>query len=357
MKIIQVGPYPPPMGGWTFHIKVFKEYLEDHGYESEVINIGRSRKKKGKDFIDVQNGIDYVLKNIKYQLKGYKFYNHLDGMPLKGFLLIIISQLIGICFFRRASVSFHAGVNQKCFDKSKPFYRLLGKMVFLMGDRIICNSAPVKEKIVELGICEDKVFPVPCFTSQYLEFDEVIEKKQQQFMDAHGPLIFTYTWYGPEFTLEILVHAFDKLKKDYPDLGMVMVGPTRGSEGIQELIGELGLSGNILIAGNLQHNNFLTILKKSDVYVRTHLNDGVCSSVLESLYLGVPVVASANETRPKHTIIFEGGNGEELYEQTLYALKNINELKRTIKENPLEDVDNLKKEFQVIVERLSVDEV
>jgi hypothetical protein len=45
-------------------------------------------------------------------------------------------------------------------------------------------------------------------------------------------------------------------------------------------------------------------MTRSLAYVRTHVSDGVCSSVLEALTLGVPVVACDNGTRPEGVITF-----------------------------------------------------
>jgi glycosyltransferase involved in cell wall biosynthesis len=54
----------------------------------------------------------------------------------------------------------------------------------------------------------------------------------------------------------------------------------------------------------MRHEVFLAALSRSRVYLRTHLSDGVCSSVLEALALGVPVVATENNHRPPGVITY-----------------------------------------------------
>jgi len=48
------------------------------------------------------------------------------------------------------------------------------------------------------------------------------------------------------------------------------------------------------------------------VCLRTHLSDGVCSSVLEALALGVPVVASENRNRPAGVLTYAGNDPDAL---------------------------------------------
>ena len=70
------------------------------------------------------------------------------------------------------------------------------------------------------------------------------------------------------------------------------------------MIQDLGLGDRICAVGDLSHDQFLTAMTRSRMYVRTHISDGVCSSVLEALTLGVPVVACDNGTRPAGVVTF-----------------------------------------------------
>jgi glycosyltransferase involved in cell wall biosynthesis len=68
----------------------------------------------------------------------------------------------------------------------------------------------------------------------------------------------------------------------------------------------------LLLLGNLAHDEFLTLLTRCFAYIRTPACDGVSSSILESLALGVPVVASENGSRPTNVITFRGEDAEDL---------------------------------------------
>ena len=64
------------------------------------------------------------------------------------------------------------------------------------------------------------------------------------------------------------------------------------------------VADRVCFVDDLDHDAFLTALQRSALYLRTPITDGVASSVLESLALGVPVVACENGTRPPGVITY-----------------------------------------------------
>jgi glycosyltransferase involved in cell wall biosynthesis len=83
------------------------------------------------------------------------------------------------------------------------------------------------------------------------------------------------------------------------------VGPPAVPAVFHDALAARGVTGAVLVAGNLPHAQFLTALARSDVFVRTHLRDGVCSSVMEALTLGIPVVASDDGIRPPSVVTYD----------------------------------------------------
>ena len=63
------------------------------------------------------------------------------------------------------------------------------------------------------------------------------------------------------------------------------------------------------------------MLSHAAVFVRTHIYDGVCSSVLEALALNVPVVACENPHRPLEVLTFKTGHVADLVAQMQLAVQ------------------------------------
>jgi glycosyltransferase involved in cell wall biosynthesis len=81
---------------------------------------------------------------------------------------------------------------------------------------------------------------------------------------------------------------------------------------VQERIRQHALEDRLCFVDDLDHDAFLTALRRSALYLRTPITDGVASSVLESLALGVPVVACENGTRPPGVVTYAATDADAL---------------------------------------------
>jgi glycosyltransferase involved in cell wall biosynthesis len=99
----------------------------------------------------------------------------------------------------------------------------------------------------------------------------------------------------------------------------------------------MGLEKHVLLAGDLPHDEFMTLMTRARLYLRTPKKDGVCSSVLEALSLNVPVVASENGTRPTGVITFKPNDGEDLAAKVSHVLEHNDAIRRTLVPPPIRD--------------------
>ena len=93
-----------------------------------------------------------------------------------------------------------------------------------------------------------------------------------------------------------LVRAVARLKDDYPQLRLFLVGtgfpgdPENSEEEIRELIRGLGLQDRVILAG--YQDNIPEMLSAFDVFCLPSFSEGLPVSVLEAMAAGVPVVGS-----------------------------------------------------------------
>ena len=332
IKVLEISSYPPPRAGWGMRIYFLKQEMEKQGHVCQVLNVGKGRFLTGRDFIPVFSGFDYVKKVFRYRLKGYLIHMHLNGDSPKGFVLTTLALLISVLTFRRPVITFHAGPVQKYFPQSKarlltPLY----KLIFTLPRTIICNNEAVKKAIMGYGINGDKIVPIQAFSKQYLNFEKVeLKPEVEKFFTEHDPVIASYVFFRPEFFIEDMIHAVAKLVKKYPKFGLVIMGSEMGSEEIQALIKELGIEDHVILAGDQDHDSFLTILTRSKLYLRTPFKDGIASSVLEALSLDVPVVACDNGSRPPSTVTYENRNIDDMASKVEYVLEHHDEVVKNI---------------------------
>ena len=350
-RILEIGGYPPPNTGWSVRIKFLREGFIQKGVECQVLNLGRNRRIKSPDYIDVQDGVDFLKKLICFCRMGYCFHVHMNGQAVKGPILALIAQLISVLFGRRPALTFHGGTEQLFFPK-----RNAGKMYwiiylnFLLAKVIVCNNIPVKKLIVAYGarIDAQKIVPIPAFSVQYLDFRTVqLPDNIFRFINTKKHVIVCYIVLRNGFFVDTTV-AF--LKRCGPDIGVILTGIDAPEDdevaGYLETIERLASKGTVLAVNDLAHDAFMTLLHQCRLYLRTPVSDGVASSVLEALAQRVPVVASDNGRRPASVLVYSPADPQDLMEKVQYVLHNYETVKQSIAIPEVEDT--LVKEMMIL---------
>lgn len=353
-KILQITSYPPPRSGWGIRAQFLKRRLEADGHACVVLNIGTSRRVPSTEYETVLGVWDYVSKVWKYSNDGFTAHVHVNGASLKGLILALVAETINLLSGKRCFLTFHAGVEQKYFPRRKAW--LLWPafwLTFAMPARIICNSESVKAKIEEYGIHRDKISAIPAFSRQYLEFEPARLPDALERFYAHFPcVLFCYVNLRPLFYPVELVEGFSRLAESRQDVGLVLCGlsghpETELLEATSARIAQRSLEDRVCLIGDLDHNEFLTALSRAAVYVRTHISDGVCSSVLEALTLGVPVVASENGHRPPGVVTYRAPDAEDLAKVLEDTLSKRDAIAASLPRPPIPDT--LSVEVQMLV--------
>jgi glycosyltransferase involved in cell wall biosynthesis len=335
VKFLEIGPYPPPNSGWSVRIKFLKTAFISKGHDCRVLNLGKYRKIKSSEYIDVQNGLDYLLKLILFRLKGYHFHIHMNAQAVKGPILSLAALIISLLTFERAAITLHGGVKQ----------------LYL----IICNNEPIKSEIVRYGLLlnKHKIFPIQAFSVQYLDCSEAeLPEKITNYLKFKKNIIFCYMVLRNGFYIETLIDFLERLDSD---VGVILTGIREVedddvSEYYQKIL-VLKEKKIILTVGNLDHDQFMTLLGKSDIFLRTPVSDGVASSVLEALALKVPVVASENGRRPQSVITYQADNAEELGSKVKDVLINQDEFRKKIIKPDVKDT--VIDEIELLIKRYS----
>lgn len=353
-KLLQISSYPPPHAGWGVRVRYLKKGLEEKGYQCLVLNVGKSRKIKNDEYICVYNFPDYVFKVLKYSLMGFRIHAHMNGDSPKGFILSLTAGVIGLFSGKKLILTFHAGPIQRFFpiEQSRILFPVF-YLIFLLAKKIICNNQAVKERIQEYGVPDSKIFPIPAFSQQYLRYNPVsLPDDLDRFFGDNYPVIFSYIRLRNEFDLETLLSGIQILSRGNPKFGVIICGTTGSIDEDAKLkfyssLKSLYIEKSVYLVDDLSHDGFLTVLKRSALYLRTPQKDGVASSVLESLSLQVPVVASENGSRPQGVITYQAGDPEDLAEKVNWLMNNYSEVKKNIYPPKIEDT--LVKEIELLV--------
>ena len=343
-KILQISSYPPPRAGWAVRVEFLKRQLEAEGHECVVLNIGTSRHIPSDEYETVLGGGDYVRKVWRFCGAGFLPHVHVNGSTLKGLVLSLLAAAISVLHGRRVVLTFHAGVDQQFFPRHKaphlvPAYWLL----FALSRTIVCNNEAVKRLLTRYGVRPAKIRPIPAFSTQYLEERSTdLPGAMPSFLSRYPVVLFTYARFRPTFFLPELIDGFAIAAAQRPDVGLLLCADPGHSEDnlpqrIADQIETANLRERVLVVGDLSHDQFLGALSRSAFYVRTPVSDGVASSVLEALSLGVPVIAAENGSRPAGVITYPATDADALGRVLLDAIGRRSEIAAALPRPPLRD--------------------
>lgn len=308
LKVLLVGPFPPPHGGVSVHVMMLQRLLLQSGSSCRVLNIRRDAPESDR-YISIRSHLNFMSVLVQYALKGWSFHVHINGHNVKSWLVALAAGLIGLAG-RGAVLTIHSGM-APAYLKPRGLGRLVAWVTCRFYLRIIAVNSEIKDVLQSLSVPEAHIEVLPAFLPDQAALPELPESCALWF-DTHDPVISTALFFRPEYGFGVLVDAISELRKKHPRLGCVVMGDTESAPEGQKLIVEHGLQQHMCAIGDVPHATSLAVIARSDIFARTTLSDGDATSVREAIALGTPVVASDVVHRPAGTFCFKTGDAGDL---------------------------------------------
>ena len=153
-------------------------------------------------------------------------------------------------------------------------------------------------------------------------------------------IIITISRLVPKNGVTDLINAFYKLNPTDRNLKLLIVGSGYMKESLESEIKNLGIEKRVIMLGNIPHENIVTYLKISDLFVRPSLSEGLGSAFLEAMAAGLPIIGTkvggiADFLIDGETGLFcETNNPDDLAEKINRILDD-GELRKKLAENGL----------------------
>lgn len=92
--------------------------------------------------------------------------------------------------------------------------------------------------------------------------------------------------------LDLLIPAFAKLHREYPDTHLVLAGPDEedGKNAVIDMAKQYGVIDSITLPGLISGEVKLAALRDADVFVLPSRFEGLSIALLEALYMGLPML-------------------------------------------------------------------
>ncbi|MCX6765917.1 MAG: glycosyltransferase family 1 protein [Candidatus Moranbacteria bacterium] len=209
----------------------------------------------------------------------------------------------------------------------------LADLAIKKSDKIIAVSQSTKRDILKFypGIKEEKVRVIYHGFDSELFQKEISEDKIKKVLKSYHLQAKSYILYvgaiQPRKNLETLIETFNFIKKEKPELKLVLAGEKAWLwEGIIEKIEKSPYQKDIILTGGISFEELAVLYQNAALFVFPSLYEGFGIPVLEAFAAGVPVVCSRNSSLPEVSgdaaLYFSGSDMKELADTITRTLKD-----------------------------------
>lgn len=181
--------------------------------------------------------------------------------------------------------------------------KLLERRLLKYPDYIITGSEKTVRDLADIGFKKDNIFLV--HNGIDLKSIEKVKPSKKRFDVSYvGRLI-------KGKRVDLLVKATALLKKDFPKMRVAIMSDGPERKNLEAMAKELGIEKNIKFFGFVEnHNDILSVLKSSKIFVNPSVQEGGASIVLfEANACGLPAIAVKHPNGIDKELIKDGENG------------------------------------------------
>jgi glycosyltransferase involved in cell wall biosynthesis len=295
MKVVQLGPYPPPHGGVQTNLVAIREYLRRNGHSCDAINLTRHRHgNAGGVYYPVGAG---ALVCLLWRLPADILHLHFGGD--------LTPRLLGLALFcsllpgRKTVLTFHSGGYPGSPAGRTAAPATLRGYVLRRLDGLIAVNAEIAAMFSKFGARSERIRTILPFAVQPPDRSLPLPERLASFLSAHSPTLLTVGLLEPEYDLASQIDAMSGILERHPRAGLLIVGAGSLEESLRARIAGVPYRDHVLLYGDMPHAVTLRATLESDLLLRTTLYDGDSVSVREALYIGTPVIATDNGMRPE----------------------------------------------------------
>ncbi|KKO51010.1 glycosyltransferase family 4 protein [Paenibacillus sp. DMB20] len=343
MKIVMVGPYPPPLGGISVHVKRAAEHLRQNGLDCDVYDESNGSHSAA----GVYPLGSYRRFLLRFPLiKGDLF--HVHSIRKKFRMVLGFYKLFG----KKIVLTVHGGSLIDQIESSNRVVRFVLLRSLRAIDQILCVNEADTEKLLAMGFKRNRVATMPAYIRpvETEGADSGIPAHVADFLEkaefaitANGYIRFFQgrDLYGADLLVQLLKELNARGLKARVLFALLGAREQSARErqyylDLRKRIKAYGLEDRFLFY-EVHDTELHPLLKKSDLFMRPTLADGYGVSIAEALACGTPAIASDVCRRPEGTILFRTENSEDMLRKVRDVMENYPSYKRQALSLPVPD--------------------
>ena len=227
----------------------------------------------------------------------------------------------------------HSRHNRVTFSQES----ILKKMIIIIDNwvvrnsySVICHGPYLKDQLLEIGVNPGRLYEFDINYNDIYLLKNKLENMHEKTEEENKFILYVGRLEIDKGIFDLL-YACNEIFGNYPDLHLFYAGDGSARCDLQNIINNNYLNDRVKILGYIEHDDLVKYISRSLFTIaptKESFHEGRCMAAIESLIMGVPVIAP--DFGPFPYLIKDGING------LLYKPDSVNDLKMKIY-NLLED--------------------
>lgn len=301
MKVlIATGLYPPEIGGPATYTKMLEKHLPQHDIELVTLPFGQVRQ-----YPKLIRHLVY-LRELYRHAKDADIVYALDPVSV-GLPALIVSRLRGKKFLLRlggdyaweqSRQRFGVTATLEQFVERKGKFGVLPRCLFLIqrfvakrAIKVIVPSNYLGIQVKQWGISPDSIVTIysALFSLPVHEPKEQLRAK----LNFDFPTLISAGRLVPWKGFAELITVAHRLRSEYPNLTLVILGDGPERTNLEQLVRERKLEGVVRLLGDVSKDTLGGVISAGDVFVLNTGYEGLSHQLLEVMDLGVPLITTS----------------------------------------------------------------
>ena len=186
MRVLQLGPYPPPHGGVQSNLVAIRTFLRKNGIPCSVINITRHRKTESDEVYYPESAWQLVglLRRLPYDI----LHLHIGGMLSRRLLslALVCASMPG----RKSVLTFHSGGYPSTPEGQATGRTSLAGFVLRRFDALIGVNSEIMKFFARLHVSAERAHLI--YPHAFLDGEDQapdLPEPLKTFCEQHSPLL------------------------------------------------------------------------------------------------------------------------------------------------------------------------
>jgi glycogen(starch) synthase len=292
MRVIQLGPFPPPQGGVQTNLVAIRDHLRANGHSAAVIHLTRHRRENADEVFYPKTAAETM--RLLLAEPADILHIHIGGN--------LTRRLLGLCLYcsqlpgRKTILTFHSGGYPSSPEGQATTANSFAAFVLRRLDAIIAVNRQIADFMIKCGADPARIHVISPHSLSAA--DAELPDDLRSFFAAHDPVLLSVGLLEPEYDLPLQIAALGEIRETHPEAALAMIGSGSLESSLRARISAQPYREHLLLPGDVPHPATLRAIRECAVLLRTTHYDGDSLSVREALALGTPVIATDNQMRP-----------------------------------------------------------